>query len=120
VPVDTNELRTLLQKDVDELYVLLAQSDPASAETFFSAEEAREHGRRIFQRLSGALRQRICTDWHYCDKQAGGVFTDTLTLTAGVADIIVTSVGGIPAGTVATLAVKLGLGRFCGCKEART
>jgi len=65
VPSDRDELKELLEKDIDELYVLLAQSDPAHADTLFSADEARHEGRRTFQRLSGPLRQRICIDWHY-------------------------------------------------------
>jgi hypothetical protein len=99
---EPEELRTLLQKDVDELYVLLAQSDPAHQETMFSAEEARAEGRRIMERLSGSLHRRVCTEWRYCEKRDAALFSDSLTLTAGVADIIITVVGGIPAGTVAT------------------
>ena len=116
-PDDRAELKPLLEKDLDELYILLAQSDPANADTFFSADEAREQGRRTFERLSGPLRRRICVDWGYCDKSTTGQFSDVLTLTAAVADVIVTVVGGIPAGTVATIAVKIGLRRFCKCKE---
>ena len=115
--VDHAELAELSSKDVDELYVLLAQSDPANSEVLFSAEEARENGRRTFERLCGPLRARVCVDWRYCEKRATGAFGDRLTLTAAVADLIVTVVGGIPAGTVATLAVKLGLAELCGCAD---
>jgi hypothetical protein len=117
VSLDHAELGTLLVKDVDELYVLLAQSDPANADTMFSADEARKQGRRTFERMWGPLRQRICIEWRYCEKKAAGLFADTLTLTAAIADIIVTIVGGIPAGTVAALVVKLGVHRLCECKE---
>lgn len=42
MPVDRVDVEALLQKDVDELYIMLAQQDPAHVETMFSAEEARE------------------------------------------------------------------------------
>jgi hypothetical protein len=118
VAVDQAELARLDELDVDQLYVLLAQADPANAEVMFSAEEAREDGRRTFQRLREPLHQRICVEWRYCEKQKTGRFADGLTLTAAVADLIVTVVGGLPAGTVATLTVKFGLNRLCACPDA--
>ncbi len=117
MPVDHAELEELHEKDIDELYILLAQADPDNAEIMFSAEEARETGRATYARLSGRLHERICVEWRYCEKRKTGAFSDGLTLTAAVADVIVTVVGGIPAGTVATLAVKLGLSRLCACSD---
>jgi hypothetical protein len=111
-----DELRELLLLDEDQLYIALARSDPANADVMFSPGEARETGRRTFDRLEEPLRHRICDEWNYCAKKKSSNFGDTLTLTAAVADVIVTVLGGIPAGTVATLLVKKGLSKLCQCR----
>ena len=110
-----DELSELLQLDEDELYDELARSDPMNVDVMFSPAEARDTGRRTFERLREPLRQRVCVEWDYCAKKGATEFSDTLTLTAAVADIIVTVLGGIPAGTVAVLLVKKGLSRLCAC-----
>lgn len=109
------ELEELAKKDVDELYILLAQSDPLSADELFSASEARDYGRRKFDGLTDSLRQRVCVEWNFCEKHATDSFADTITLTAALADIVISIVGGPPAGTIATLLVKKGLTRFYQC-----
>lgn len=114
---DPAELESLLNKDVDALYVLLAQQHPAHVETMFSADEAREEGRRAFERLSGPLHRKLCVEWRFCDKRNNDQLSDRVSLAAGVADVIVTVLGGIPAGTVAAILVKQGLSKFCACKE---
>jgi hypothetical protein len=117
VPTREDELSELLLLDEDQLYIALARSDPANADVMFSPVEARETGRRTFDRLQEPLRQRICDEWNYCAKRKSSDFGDTLTLAAAVADVIVTVLGGIPAGTVATLLVKKGLSSLCGCRS---
>jgi hypothetical protein len=115
VPTHADELSELLELDEDQLYAELARSDPANVDVMFSPAEARDTGRRTFERLREPLRQRVCVEWDYCTKKKSSDFSDTLTLTAAVADIIVTVLGGIPAGTVAVLLVKKGLFRLCAC-----
>jgi hypothetical protein len=115
VPTRDDELSELLELDEDQLYAELARSDPANVDVMFSPAEARATGRRTFERLREPLRQRVCVEWDYCTKKKSSEFSDTLTLTAAVADIIVAVVGGVPAGTVAALLVKKGLSRMCAC-----
>ncbi|MFF5367892.1 hypothetical protein [Streptomyces sp. NPDC013187] len=117
-PHERAELTRLLDKDVDELLVLLALSDPDHAETMFSAEEARNEGRRRFQQLTPLLHQRICTEWRYCEKKANGAFNDNIEVAVAVADLITTVVGGLPVSVVTALIVKRGLNRLCGCAGA--
>jgi hypothetical protein len=113
--VDRAELESLLQRDEDELYVLLTQSNPEFADTFFSADEARERGRLTFQQLSGPVHRRVCTEWRYCERRGSPELADTVTLAAAVSDVIATVVGGLPVGTIAAILVKKGVDRFCAC-----
>ena len=115
VSPDRAELEKLLDKDVDELLVLLAQSDPENAETMFSSDEARDAGRHRFDRLSAPLRRRICDEWHYCEKKAQGNLSDNVDLAVAVADVITTVVGGLPVSLITALVIKRGLNQLCGC-----
>ena len=112
---DRAELEKLLGKDIDELLVLLAQSDPEHAETMFSSDEARDAGRRRFEQLSAPLRRRICDEWRYCEKKANGDLTDHVEIAVTVADLITTVVGGLPVALVTALVMKRGLNQLCGC-----
>lgn len=112
---DLADLKRLASLDEEQLYAALARDDPANADMMFSPDEARETGRHTFERLQEPLRQRLCVEWDYCARRQSSDFGDTLTLTAAVADMLVTVLGGIPPGTVATLVVKNGLSRLCDC-----
>ena len=115
---DRAELESLLQRDEDELFILLTQSNPEFADTFFSADAAREQGRLTFQQLSGPMHRRVCMEWGYCARRGSVELADSVSLAAAVADVIATVVGGLPVGTIATLLVKKGLDRFCACSAA--
>jgi len=112
---DRADLKRLASLDEEQLYVTLARNDPANADVMFSPDEARETGRRTFERLQEPMRQRLCVEWDYCARRQSSDFGDAISLTAAVADMLVTVLGGIPAGTVATLVVKKGLSQLCDC-----
>lgn len=114
--IDHEELKALLDQETDQLYVLLAQLDPANAWTMFSPDEAREEGRRSFERLLQPIYQRICVEWQFCEKIATLRFTDDIDLAAAVADVLAVAVGGLPLGVVTALTVKRGLRHLCGCE----
>jgi hypothetical protein len=112
---ERRELERLLAADEDELYVLLAQTDPATGGALFAPGEARRVGRLRFDQLLEPVRQRICVEWDYCARRHDPELSDAVTLAAAVMDVISTVVGGIPAATVAALVIKRGLSSVCAC-----
>ena len=105
----------LLGKELDELYVLVAQSEPAFSDRMFSPEEARTKGEAHVNSLLDPLRRKICKEWNYCNRRHDPNLADTVTLVATVSDLILSVVGGIPATMIAVVMAKKGLNTFCEC-----
>jgi hypothetical protein len=110
-----DEIKRLLEQDLDELSALLGQSDPEAQDTLYSFDAARDWGEKVMTRLSASLRARICDEWGYCAKRRTKAFNDDVTLAMAVADVILKIIGAFPVSIVATILVKKGLNRFCGC-----
>jgi hypothetical protein len=118
----TERMRELLAMKSDDLYALLAPpAKMARLPTTKSAiarlrrERARK-GKKRFERIREALFKKACVDWDYCSRI--GTFENSLVLASAVASVIPSIVGVLPATTVAAIVVKMGLGRFCGCRAA--
>ena len=110
-------IASLLAKDFDELYMLIAQGDPSNADVLFAPTQARAKGERTFKDLLAPLRKKICTEWKYCSRRHDPELQDNVTLVASLADVVSTIIGGIPANIVAALLVKKGLTALCRCKR---
>ncbi len=66
----------------------------------------------------GKLHEKICGEWRLCDKIEDVVhFKDAVNLVVVVGDAISAVTVGIPPVLVASLLVKIGLRKFCGCTQ---
>ena len=72
-----------------------------------------------WQKLAGPLRQRICTEWKWCDIRQDARFENDYDLLVAVASVLTSRVLHLPLDVdmvlVATILVKRGLDSFCGC-----
>lgn len=112
---ERREIEGLLGRELDELYMLVAQTDPSYGDVVFAPGEALERGKRSISRLTEPLYQKICEEWRYCDRRHDPDLSDSVTVVVAVSDLIITLVGGIPAATIAVLLVKKGLTALCEC-----
>jgi len=106
------EIESFIDKDVDELAALLAQSD---SDELYSFEAARAKGEAMIAEWSESLGQAICEEWGYCERRSKMDFDDNITLAVAIADVILSAIGTAPVAIVAAILVKKGLNRFCGC-----
>lgn len=115
-----NNVTRLLNQDLDRLFIELAQGAEENEGVLFSEPQAREAGKRIFERIRGRLSEEICVKWEFCRKRDDPRLADTVTLVTTIGDIVAAALIGIPPFVVATLLVKMGIGKFCkcaGCEE---
>lgn len=112
---ERQRIENLLSKEIVELYMLIAQTDPAYSDVFFTPREAYTKGQESMNRLSKQLYQKICVEWNYCHRRHDTDLSDNMLLVAGVSDLILGIVGEIPATIIAVLIIKKGLNRFCKC-----
>jgi hypothetical protein len=114
---DRKKIETLLSRDLESLLISLAS--PESAEKVgvrYVPGEELETGIKIFNKLSGKLRRRICVEWEYCKKRKMPEFSDKIHLIAVIADIISGIVIGFSPYTLAVILFMKGLDKYCECK----
>lgn len=117
-PRDRKKIERLLSMSEDQLYANLQQHNPEHRGKFFSSEKQIEVGKNDLQELKEDLHQSICENWKLCDKIDSPNWNDPVVLVASIADVITTQIGGwIPAFTISTILVKIGIRKFCECKN---
>ena len=114
---DREEIRKYLMLDETWLYSLIPPYLPEYERTQFLYRGQIEAGKRKFNEIREQLHQRLCKDWDLCNKLDGKMFSDTVELVVVVGNAIATSISGIPPILIATILVKIGLRKFCHCKE---
>ena len=108
----------LLQKEIDDLYFLVASCDPTLPDILTAPEEARKTGEKSFNRTIKSLKTKICEEWNYCGQRYSAHLNESVTLVAAMSDLIVALVGsGIPPTMTAVLLFKKILNEFCECDK---
>lgn len=97
--------------DVDLLYGLIPIELEEYTDTRFSPEGQADAGRRFFVRITRQLQDALCPKW--AEWRVNPEMQDSVNLVAAIADIISSLFVGVPPFVVASIIVKLGLGRFC-------
>ena len=133
--MSSNELKTMLQKSSDDLFLELGEilngatvtSDGSIQRTSAaiapqSDDDAVQHGRRIFQSLKGRIHHDLCQKWNACAKIKNyEADRDDAQLAAAIADVLAVTFTGIPVMVLSALVVKQGVKSFCTCdKKPRT
>lgn len=108
MPDDSARLREYLERPLPDLMAELALYD----DTTKGAGD-------VWQKIAGPLRQRICTEWQWCEVRQDARFENDYDLLVAVASILTTRVLNLPLDVdmvlVATILVKRGLDSFCSC-----
>ncbi|MCY7275906.1 MAG: hypothetical protein LH702_19750 [Phormidesmis sp. CAN_BIN44] len=111
------EIEEYLSLDENLLYSLI----PPYLEEgrLYSPEGQIEEGKRKFDELKPSLYENICINWDCCSKIDAPALQDNINLIATLADIVAVASSsiGIPPFIIATILVKIGLRRFCKCRE---
>jgi hypothetical protein len=115
-PNDQTKISQLLRLSEDQLLSLLPAYAPEYENTVFSPPGQLEAGREVFGKLKAALHQRVCVEWKYCEKGNSDKLQDPVVLVASVADVVATSLTGIPPFVISALLLKIGLRTFCQCQ----
>ena len=88
-------------------------------EVISTTAELTRRGREWFEKLTPALKKKICIEWGYCGKKNKYKSTreliQVITPLVGSAIGISATVAGV-AVTVTTILVRMGLDAFCECK----
>jgi hypothetical protein len=109
---ERDEIDKLLYLDEDDLYTILG----AQEEAYFMPEGQREAGQKIFNKLHGALKEKLCTDWKACEKMKSEQFKDGTSLAVAIGDVISAAAMHMPPFVIAALIIKIGVRHFCDCK----
>ncbi|HYY90642.1 MAG TPA: hypothetical protein VE955_01495 [Candidatus Dormibacteraeota bacterium] len=112
------ELTRLSSKSIDDLYeelghVIVAPEYPKGAAV--SRQVAVQRGRSFLSGAMDSLRNKICSEWHYCSKR--GEYSTFQSLVSAIAPLV-SNVAGVPASAVmiiTVLLVKVGLDNLCHC-----
>lgn len=108
MPDDSARLREYLERPLPDLMAELALYD----DTTKGASD-------VWQKIAGPLRQRVCTEWKWCQVRQDARFENDYDLLVAVASVLTSRVLNLPLDVdlvlVATILVKRGLDSFCGC-----
>jgi hypothetical protein len=108
MPDESARLREYLERPLPDLMAELALYDDTS-----------RGPNETWQKIATPLRQRICTEWNWCDIRQDARFENDYDLLVAVASVLTTRVLNLPLDVdmvlVATILVKRGLDNFCGC-----
>jgi hypothetical protein len=106
--VDRRELQAYLDRPLDDLLAELALYDPAS-----------RGPAEVWDKVAGAVWQRLCEEWDYCQRRQDARWENDLDLAAAVFVVLTTRVLHLPIEAdlplIAVIVVKRGLDAFCGC-----
>lgn len=70
----------------------------------------------MFDRVKARLRQRICTEWDYCNKKNEPRFNNRWNLIQALLQLVTAVLGDVGATSVVLILLGIGLDKFCGCK----
>ncbi|MEI6445835.1 MAG: hypothetical protein WCO29_22570 [Nostocales cyanobacterium ELA583] len=112
-PEERQEIQDLLSLDESLLYSLLPYH--LHDGTQYSPQGQIEVGRKIFAEIKPTIHRRVCKDWNGCEKIKNEQIQDNVALVTSIADLIAGSCGGMPAFTLATIVVKIGIKQICNC-----
>ena len=119
-PIDQTEraqVQKYLMLDEALLYSLIPPYLPEHRGTAFAPKGQVAAGRKKVDEIRGKLHEKICGEWQLCDKIEDAAFKDAVNLVVVVGDAISAVTVGIPPVLVASLLVKIGLRKFCGCTQ---
>lgn len=114
------EIKNYLSKNIEDLYYEIGEavySPPTTTEgvlAFITQPDFIKIGKETFKEIKKSLYKTVCDEWNYCEKK--DLYQDEVTLVSIIADVISTSISGVPVVTIATLLVKVRLNNFCGCR----
>jgi hypothetical protein len=108
MPDESARLREYLERPLPDLMAELALYDDTT-----------RGANKTWQKIAGPVRQRICTEWKWCDIRQDARFENDYDLLVAVASVLTGRVLHLPLDVdlvlVATILVKRGLDSFCGC-----
>ena len=108
MPDESARLKEYLERPLPDLMAELALYDDAS-----------KGAGDVWQKIAGPIRQRICTEWKWCEVRQDARFENDYDLLVAVVTVLTSRVLPLPVDVdlvlVATILVKRGLDNFCGC-----
>ena len=108
MPNDDSQLRQYLERPLPDLMAELALYD----DTTRGANE-------VWQKIAAPVRQRICTEWNWCEVRQDARFENEYDIIVAVSTALTTRVLHLPLDVdlalIAAILVKRGLDSFCGC-----
>ena len=87
-----------------------------SEDMLFAPSGQISRGEQLLEELKPALRRLLCRKWRLCEKIPGDMDMDEVELIATIAEVIAPLVYKIPPALIATILLKLGIRKFCGCE----
>ena len=113
---ENDEIRKLLQSNINDLYQQVGLAQASSEGVFFSSTEAAERGKEFFNSLRGWLYEKVCVQWEFCSRKDDPKFADAVAFVVALSDAIVAQFGSVPSTLLAALVFKHGLANFCSCR----
>ena len=111
---ERNEIDKYLQLDEEYLYSLIPPH--LESDIFYDFNGQIEAGKKAFTAMETTIQTRLCDDWELCNKIDDPHLADITNLVVVIGDVLSTTVSGLPPFLVASLLVKTGLRKFCGCQ----
>lgn len=110
------EIKKYLDLNLEDLFILLGETEYANKHRFSTAISDPEKGREIFNLIKSTLFQKICVEFQFCEKIKNPNFKIKLILVETLMEIIQHLLApGIPPILIATIIAKIGIKKFCKC-----
>jgi len=115
------ENEKFLSQDLDTLLSTLSLIESSKVEglKYLPGQEI-EQGTQIFESIRDFLYQKVCVEWQFYKKRNDPDLNDTVNLTATMIDTISTPTLRFPPVLIASILVKEGLSKFCGCNTKKS
>lgn len=139
--MNDSEIRSYIERDLNSLLdefcnsdrwflhrqILMARRDrkPEDMLTYLTFQTKRRSNWRDvfpdwFTANAARIHELVCVKWQYCIKREEGRFNDQVSFVASLSDVVAVLTMGVPPVLLATILLKLGLDKFCGCTDTAT
>lgn len=116
-PDQNQTARSYLDRSLDELFAELESYEELPSVIMRGGGATRGLG-SLWSSVEPRLRQKVCVEWNWCARRENYTFQNQEALVVALAEMMTNRFmpQNVPVVLLASIAVKLGLDKFCACR----